>query len=216
MKKIRTPLELNEALDQESSWRKREISRIMLLQKAEKNSDIREFFDRWGIVILYAHYEGFVKNSALALFNYVSNQGLKYKSLSTNYIVACSKASIKEAAASQRLRIYGEVVDFLLFNQEHKARIPLAGVVDTADNLSYRVLSDVFYTIGEPIPPAFELRNKIIDDVLLKNRNAVAHGNRDRVSSSDFRKCHDMVIEIVEEFKEVLENCAANKRYLRS
>lgn len=213
--KLRTIGQLGDYLDEESSWRKKEISRISMLATSESNPDVRAVFDRWGTVVVYGHYEGFIKSTTLGLFNFVSHQGLRYKNLATSYLVACSKASIREAASSDRLHVYGQVIDFLVFGQENKAKVPFTGVVDTRDNLSSRVLADIFYTIGETVPSSFEVRSKIIDEILLKNRNAVAHGNRDRVNSTDFETCKEMVLQIFDEYKAILSNCAATKRYTR-
>ncbi|WP_219238112.1 MAE_28990/MAE_18760 family HEPN-like nuclease [Stakelama flava] len=44
-------------------------------------------FTRAGVGLLYAHWEGFVKRSAELYVEYISNRGLKYKNLTTCFVV---------------------------------------------------------------------------------------------------------------------------------
>ena len=41
---------------------------------------------RAGVTLLYAHWEGFVKNSSLLYLNYINNQMLNYNELRSLYL----------------------------------------------------------------------------------------------------------------------------------
>ena len=86
--KIRTIDELQDYIDREMSWRRKELSaiksNIFVARKFAKNTALRS-----GIAILYAHWEGMVKNIAMGYLSYVSNQRLKYREEIKTYVNGC-------------------------------------------------------------------------------------------------------------------------------
>lgn len=64
--KIRTIDELQDYVDKEMSWRRKELSaiksNIFVAKEFAKNTALRS-----GIAILYAHWEGMIKNSRIFL-----------------------------------------------------------------------------------------------------------------------------------------------------
>lgn len=82
--KINTLIELQDAIDSEMSWRKKELSAL----RANINSSrsfAKETALRSGIALLYAHWEGAIKNIAYFYLVYVSSQKIKYDNLKPNF-----------------------------------------------------------------------------------------------------------------------------------
>ena len=78
--KIRTENDLQDAIDSELAWRKRELSavrsNIASARKFAKDTAIRA-----GIALLYAHWEGSIKNVAAYYLEYVATLKLPYRQL---------------------------------------------------------------------------------------------------------------------------------------
>ena len=71
--KVRTTDELINALDNNLSWRKKEIIDYKFLIEKNKNSLLSYPLIRGGIAIIYAHWEGFIKEASDMLYLYKKN-----------------------------------------------------------------------------------------------------------------------------------------------
>lgn len=86
MIKIRTLSQLQDFLDNEFSWRLKEIANLKI---AARRSDI---LSKWTVVraslpLLYAHWEAFIKNAATGYLDFVNGQNLKYCELQSCFVV---------------------------------------------------------------------------------------------------------------------------------
>ncbi len=87
MNKIRTLTQLRNFLDREFLWRLKEIADLK--SSVRSSSSLRcKTLTRAGVPLLYAHWEGFVKNSSLGYVNFVSSQRLRYEELASCFIVS--------------------------------------------------------------------------------------------------------------------------------
>jgi hypothetical protein len=74
--KIRSVSELVDFLDEDLAWRKRELTTFRFLMGRSRPHE-REAVLRAAVCVLYAHWEGFVKNGATGYVNYVALKGLE-------------------------------------------------------------------------------------------------------------------------------------------
>ena len=92
--KIRTEDEFQDAVDSETAWRKKELSsissNIATSKKAAKITALRA-----GIALLYAHWEGLIKNLATYYLCYVSFQNCRYDELKCNFMALSINKEIK-------------------------------------------------------------------------------------------------------------------------
>ena len=100
MAKIRTIQDLQDALDKELSWRIFELSHLRkalaLPGQKEQASLIRA-----SVAMLYAHWEGFIKQSASYYLDYVNRKGLCANNASDPFIYLWLKKVIGEMAESK-------------------------------------------------------------------------------------------------------------------
>ena len=212
--KIRTTLDLSESLDTALAWRRRELHAVVASAQACRDS-FKEPTCRAAYLIIYAHWEGFVKEAATAYLQFVSRQRVPYKDLKTNFVAIASYNSIRQAASSGKNFLYSQVVDFLFHNSAERSRIPFAGVIDTESNLKSEVLENIVFTIGLDSDCSFKTKHVFIDRELLKRRNRIAHGEREPVTFSELSEAKNQVDSMLVEFKTHLENFAVAKAYLR-
>jgi hypothetical protein len=129
--KIRSTIELSNALDNALAWRKKEITTIFFAVKNQKRAHIKQASLRAFVPILYAHWEGYTKEAATYYIEFVARHRLTYSALSTNFISISCWSTIKEISKSNQFHLHNQFVDFLTYNQNERAKIPFEGVVNT-------------------------------------------------------------------------------------
>lgn len=213
--KIRTINDLQDAVDNEMAWRKRELtaikSNISQSLAFAKNTALRS-----GIALLYAHWEGSVKNIACHYLSYVSNQNLLHKNLKNNFIAIVVKEKLKQFAATGKATLHTNIINEILGNADKKLFIPEKGIIKTNSNLNSEFFIEIMATIGLSCD-AYENSYNLLDEVLLNMRNKIAHGERIESLSLDesrYNEIHDKIFGLMEVFSDQVLNAAERKEYL--
>jgi len=214
--KIRSTYELVTYLDNALSWRKHELTTIFLNLDNCRREHLKATLARSAVPILYAHWEGFTKDAAVAYLEFVSRQKLRYCDLNTNFVATSCRSTIKEVAVSRQTHLYTQLVDFFIFNQTERARFPGESVVDTESNLSSPVLKNILFTLGIPFDNYWQGKILLIDGSLLYLRNRIAHGEREEVSTATYRELHGFVVDALDYLKRTIEVFALNQLYRRN
>lgn len=76
--RLRTLSSLQDALDNAFAWRIKEIAAMKMSVESKSMSMTQTTLIRAGVPLLYAHWEGFIKQASQFYLEYVSNQRLKY------------------------------------------------------------------------------------------------------------------------------------------
>jgi MAE_28990/MAE_18760-like HEPN len=217
MSKIRTPNDLSDRLSEDLAWRKIELSAIkVLIERRELELQKNKVLTRSGIAILYAHWEGYIKYAATAYLEFVSMQRtLRYCDLTDNFIAIAMKNRLDEAASTKQATIHNEVINFLIESMEERIKIPKEGVITTGSNLSSDVLRQILALLGIDYQP-YKTKQVLIDEKLLAKRNYIAHGEFLDVDVDSYRELHKEVIDMMNLFRDQIENHAVQKLYLRS
>jgi hypothetical protein len=217
MSKILTPNDLSDRLSEDLAWRKIELSEIKgLIERREFELQKNKVLTRSGIAILYAHWEGYIKCAATAYLEFVSMQrNLRYCDLTDNFIAIAMKSRLDEAASTKQATIHNEVIKFLLENMEERIKIPKEGVITTGSNLSSDVLRQILALLGIDDRP-YQMKQVLIDEKLLAKRNCIAHGEFLDVDVDSYRELHREVIDMMDLFRDQIENHAVQKLHLRS
>jgi hypothetical protein len=217
MSKIRTPNDLSDRLSEDLAWRKIELSAIKgLIERREFELQKNKVLTRSGIAILYAHWEGYIKCAATAYLEFVSMQrNLRYCDLTDNFIAIAMKSRLDEAASTKQATIHNEVIKFLVESMEERIKIPKEGVIITGSNLSSDVLRQILALLGIDDRP-YQMKQVLIDEKLLAKRNCIAHGEFLDVDVDSYRELHREVIDMMDLFRDQIENHAVQKLYLRA
>jgi hypothetical protein len=105
MSEIRTLSDLSDYIFAEKSWRFKELSQIKL-DIDNHSGKANDVYLRCGIAILYAHWEGFVKNASLAYLEYISYQRHRYDELAPNIVSLALKKELDAGRESNKTHIY--------------------------------------------------------------------------------------------------------------
>jgi hypothetical protein len=212
MTKIRTVSQLSDQLSEEIAWRKKELIYIKTLIEKNRYQTVQSTLLRSGTAILYAHWEGFVKNAATSYVEFVARQNLKYSELAPNFLALAVKRQLNEAQSSHRAVIFTKVVDFLITGLESKCLIQWDDAIKTQSNLNSEVLRDIVCILGLDYS-LYETKEKIIDETLLRSRNEIAHGQYLLIEFDQYMELHHEIISLMDLFRDQIENAAISKTY---
>jgi len=186
----------------------------LLLDRSRRTHEQRVML-RANMCILYAHWEGFVKNATTGYLNYVSLKGLRYRDLTPNLVALGLRSELRAAEESNRMTVHTKVTSFLLSEMREKVDLPWHNAVNTAGNLNSDVLREIFYLLALNYT-AYETKEALINEKLLGCRNRIAHGEWFDVEISDYEDTYAEIIYLIEMFRDDLENAALTKAFLRS
>ncbi len=212
--KIRTIDELQDYVDKEMSWRRKELSaiksNIFVAKEFAKNTALRS-----GIAILYAHWEGMVKNIATAYLSFVANQRLQYKELKNNFWSIAIKNDLLGFDETRKSSRHNKIIKNIRNMEDKRAHIPYEDVIKTKSNLNSDVFIEIMETIGLDYSQ-YEGNFKLLDEVLLKMRNEIAHGEKPEYIDLDqdrFNEVYDKIVDMMNMFSTQIMNAACLKEY---
>ncbi|MHB1079679.1 MAG: MAE_28990/MAE_18760 family HEPN-like nuclease [Prosthecobacter sp.] len=213
MSKPFTANDLSFQLDSELTWRRKELSD---LKSAIRNADpiARNVLLRSLVTMSYAHWEGYVRVSAMKYFTHITLKKKSYRELDrqfyTNSFMARldafyrSKSSTKDACA---------FIISILDSLDSRFAFINPQLIDTKSNLNTDVINDLCLVCGFD-GTFFESSRFFIDATLLKKRNAIAHGQEDGIDERDVDEFVNTTLSLLEHFRTLIENKVYTKSYL--
>lgn len=212
MSKPYTEANFSEQIIEDRNWRIKEISD---LKAAIRRGDagLQRVLLRALIAICYAHWEGYVRFSAKKYLEHVALRKFQYSELNgqffRNYFLprlaafSTSKANIAERCG---------LVDEVLSCSGHRFSRVNDDLINTKANLNFEVFSDICLVCGVPAE-TFADKSTFIDVVLLKRRNAIAHGENTLVELADLDEITSDTIGLMRAFGDALENYVVLQSY---
>jgi len=200
-------------LDEDLVWRKKELTEIKFLIYGAPYGNFQINL-RMGIVMIYAHWEGYIKSAGNYYINYLTQQNLNYGDITDNFIALALKAQIRECGTTDKTSVHCKIVNILINGLNSQAHFPHSYDVKEKAMLSYELFSELLLTLGID-PSIFELKQTLIDFVLIDKRNKIAHGKRYPVDEKDFDTLYTEIIPILEQVKSLIFNAAEKGLYKR-
>lgn len=205
MSKPYTESEFSAQITADRNWRIREISDLKLaIRRGDDN--LRKVLLRALVAICYAHWEGYVRFSARKYFEHIVLRRFPYGSLDRQFLrnyflprlaaLSTSKTSVAERCA---------LVDEVLDCSERRFSQVNDDLINTKANLNFDVFSDICLVCGLSVA-LFEDSHTFIDVILLKRRNAIAHGEDTLIAFDDLDQIAENTIGIMRSFGNELEN----------
>lgn len=212
MSKARTEGELSSQLDADLTARLRELSD---LKKAifDAQPSSRSVLLKALVALAYAHWEGYVKFSANKYFEFVSIRKLSYSTLSRQFYVNSFLVRLGGFISNRpSLKSRAELINEVLTSQSSRFSQINQDLINTGSNLKFDVLKDICLVCGID-SKIFEPYETFIDVVLLKRRNAIAHGDDSVVGIEEIDNLVGDVIGLMRMFRNELENKVYTKAY---
>jgi hypothetical protein len=214
MRKIRTENDLYDALISEVSWRRKELINLNNLHRSARGHHA-EMLRRAGIVLLYAHWEGFVRKAGAVYLEYVARQKLVFKELQSNFIALGIRGDLRQAVESNKSEMMIKVIDFMLTSMDNRAQWQWDDVVQTKSNLSAERFREICNILALDYRE-FEVREKSVIQFLLEQRNNIAHGQFLSVTADDYIRLHEEMMFLLTHFVDLINNAAVQKSFKRA
>lgn len=215
---VRTVDELGDNLDAALAWRRIELytlkSQIQVTHKQSPHSPLSRALARSGVALLYAHWEGYVKEACQAYVDYVAKRRLKMDELNDGLLkVVLHQLNRRTAAGDEAALI--SLMEAIRDPLVARARIPKSSIVDTKSNLRSDVLAEILACVGFD-SSSFSTKDNLIDKTLCDGRNSIAHGRDYYPNPGEFDTLHAEVMSMLEEIRDMIMNHARDKKYRRS
>lgn len=209
MKPITVPI-LQELLDSELVWRRRELTALIT---AIKGSDAvtKSVLIRAGVPLLYAHWEGFGRASFQRYLEHVSYKNIKYKNLSPAFYYLGTLSRIQEIGRSPAKSAI-VLLPELLEVREKTNRNNFKKMVDTKSNLRFDVLEQLCSITGIDFN-VFSEEEYFINHELCDSRNEIAHGAASGPSEETLIKRRDRTFSIMTLLQTEIVNAAIKCSY---
>lgn len=210
--KIRTVGDLCDRIDEDMAWRRHELS-IFNKQIPPKPCPVQTALLRSSVALLYAHWEGHIKNIAYFYLCYLSSQTLRMDELRPELAAMTVRRKIAAAIPSKRIRVHIDLVRHIREEATSAAKIPNSKEdVRTESNLSYSVLEDILLSIGCDCE-RYEIYRDLIDEELVNSRNKVAHGEESNIRLPEWEELFRQIMWIIGDISTQVQNSAINKTY---
>jgi HEPN superfamily RiboL-PSP-like protein len=194
------------------NWRIKEISDLKAaIRRGDEN--LKRVLLRALVAICYAHWEGYVRFSARKYLEHVALRRFQYCELRRQFFrnyflprlaaLSTSKASISERCA---------LMDEILNSSERRFSRVNEDLVNTKANLNFDVFTDICLICDVPVQP-FHDKATFIEVVLLRRRNAIAHGEDTLVALDDLDEIASDTIDLMRSFGDALENHVVLQTY---
>lgn len=205
MSKPYSEIDFSAQITDDRAWRLKEISDLKAaIHRADEN--LRRVLLRAMITICYAHWEGYVRFSARKYLEHIALRKFQYGELDRqflrNYFLPrLAVLSITKTSIADRCSLVDEILDS---SRRRFARMN-DDLISTKANLSFDIFRDICLVCCVPILH-FEEKSTFIDIVLLKRRNAIAHGEDTFVDIDDLDELTDETVALMRSFGDALEN----------
>ena len=210
---IRSLEQLNELLDEALKWRKRELTFLKSQLGRSRREYEKRIFLRAAICLLYAHWEGFIRQATTAYISYVATRGQRLRDLTPNFVALGLRGMISSAGNSTSPILHTELVTKVISGLGDNAELQWRTAVNTASNLDSKVLEQIICLVG--LDPTEYLSNGLLIDASLRdNRNRIAHGEQELIQPEDYAILHERIIHLIDRFRTDVENAAVCRSYL--
>jgi MAE_28990/MAE_18760-like HEPN len=212
---IRTADELADRLDAGIAWRRVELQALKAaIGEAERKSagsPLSRALARGGVALLYAHWEGYVKDSCTAYVEFVAKRRLRCDELCDGFLRAVLESLGKRILTGDEDAML-TLLDAIRKPDGARARVPKLTMIDTKSNLRFEVLVTLLDKIGFSAE-VFSTKDKLIDVALCDRRNSIAHGREDFPAPGDFAELFTEVIGMMEDIRDIIMSGARLKAY---
>ena len=207
-------LRLTRSLDRQLSWRKKELTALKFwVENGDEN--VRNTIIRASLCLLYAHWEGFVKEAAIYYVRFVAQQGLKFRDVTPNLVSLGLRGEIHNAGLSNSAILHTKLTQKMIGELEEDFAPDWNKAIDTQSNLNWKALLEVLCMVGVS-SDKYLSKEQIIEERLIKNRHSIAHGRGVNIDQEDYDDLHALVVELLDLFRNDLETAAEKGQYKRN
>ena len=209
-----TAEELADDLASNFAWRRSELqvlrSTARAIRTQDRQSPANRVALRSAVVLLYAHWEGFVKESCQAYLDYVAVRRLTFNELSESFVRTAIKPMIRRAATDPAALT--ELAELVMGHSTTRAKLPRQGIVETGSNLRHETLGEILDALGLP-SGQYAMAANLIDRELCDQRNRIAHGKENLPEPEAVEQLFEHLLDLMEGLRSSILAAAASQEY---
>lgn len=224
------PGQFESMLQQDLAWRKHEISQLFMILNSSESKDV---VIKSLVLLLYAHWEGFIKRSSKLYLKYVMEENIKTKDLTLNFHAIKLKEYARKCIEEDSKNLSQELsflnAQYKTGEKKFKCSVDVDNdldedIINTGHNLNSKVLKAIVEIVGSKYNEAMQARSNYIDAVLLNNRNSIGHagrvakigGNGFELSQTEVLILKNFVTMMLDYYSDILCDYVSFKYYLIS
>lgn len=212
MSKPYTESDFSSQILQDRTWRIREISNIKLAVR-QGDFGVQSVLLRATVAICYAHWEGAIKFAARKYLEHIALRKLNFSQLNQQFLKNFFLPRLAALSVSKTdIRDRSDLIADILSASDLQFKRVNEDLVNTKSNLSFEVFGDICLVCGVDVNN-FKPWEGFIDTMLLKRRNAIAHGEGVFVQIADLDNLANETIDIIRMFGDMLENSVYQRSY---
>ena len=197
-------LKFQDKIDKQLAMRNKELAQLNLLFQTTEPDNERSIINRLIIPHIYSHYEGFIKNTSILFLNYIIATYNPENELSDNIFVTALRKAIMTYGKNNSSIKHMELINMIRKKPEYLNFDPSL-VIDTHSNLKSEYLREIMFICGIQYDEYWQEKSFFIDNILLKNRNLISHGELNPIDDETVNECLSNVMDILRTYKQRLE-----------
>lgn len=143
------------------------------------DDDIKDSLQKSYVLLLYANWEGFIKEISLKYFEFINSQKKKIRNLSNNFYPIYFKVLLKDYIKNSNIEIEKNILENLLdkekkFNLKIEEEHFLKYILGINNNLKKSNYNNICALIDYTCKDEFGIFEKTLER-LIHNRNCIAH-----------------------------------------
>lgn len=219
MPRISTIDKLQAKIEKDIAWRKKECADIFAINSLQTEYN-QKVSIKASVVILYSHWEGFVKKASAFYLDFLSSQRLKYRDLDERFIIHyISQAYCDINTKFTKSLIYDIHFQDKIGHAEDIFKVDGFTELNKFSNINSEQFFDILRTIcideSSPAVKYFDLKRNFLDETIVGKRNSIAHGNYTDIDFEMYQNMHEVIMEMLNQYSTLLLDIAENKEYLR-
>lgn len=212
MSKPYTEHDLSTIFDADLIWRRKELSDMKAaIKKADqfcKSALLRAL-----VAMSYAHWEGYVRTCANSYFEHLTLRKKTFVELERQIYVNSFLGRLDalhrgRVSLQERCKLINDILD----SGNGRFSYLNPALVDTRSNLNTDVMKDICVICGVD-SNHFEQNRTFLDILLLKRRNAIAHGQQEYIQQDEIDDFVANVLALMGFFRNLLENKVYMRKY---
>nr|DAI51588.1 MAG TPA: hypothetical protein [Caudoviricetes sp.] len=207
------------------SNRKKEITDFYMYIQGCQSSGIAEILNKSFILLLYAHWEGFIKEYTIKYFSFVISQKLVLSKLTENFLWIYLKSLLEKYKVNTNISQEKRMLDMISKNSKFKIKIDENEyfekyIVGTESNLKFKNYKNICTILNYNLIDETNVFETNLEK-LVHNRNSIAHTGLKAKENTysdilDIEIMKNLIIGEMENFHSFIEKNIVNREYLVS
>ena len=205
------------------SNRKKEITDFYMYIQSCQSSGIAEILNKSFILLLYAHWEGFIKEYTIKYFSFIISQKLVLSKLTENFLLIYLKSLLKTYKVDKNIFQEKKILDLVSKGSKFKIKIDEyfeKYTVGSESNLKFKNYKNICTILNYSLIDETNVFETNLEK-LVHNRNSIAHTGLKAKENTysdllDIEIMKNLIIGEMENFHSFIEKNVVNREYLVS